>query len=170
MMDVLSEAELGRMQPYEMKEIEYFFEVSTHPNPEQRVVSRIDWLSPADYTLSDCSNGQLEIAAKTFFAKAIQYLGCNLLKCLLGMMQQLETAASSVAETGQKVSLISTSLDIGRTIVRSTSNNKQELKKVEYLREAIVDTCRYVISSCPGFVGLCLISNIIFQFNLFDFL
>jgi hypothetical protein len=118
MLEGLHEAQFNRPDSANvMPEVENFFQLSPHPNPEVKVLGRIDWLPRVACTISE-HNGQLEAPTKTCLAKATEFLGRNVLKNLMLIMQWFTQAATSVTtNTHQKVAHISTSLQIGRDLL-----------------------------------------------------
>lgn len=74
----------------EMTEIvESFFDLLPHPNPEMRVVQRVDWLKRGDYNKSANKNDQFEVEREVYVTKATAYLGYQLVDNMIGIVDRI---------------------------------------------------------------------------------
>lgn len=69
--------------------VESFFDLLPHPNPEIRVVQRVDWLNKGDYSKSANKNDQFEVKREVYVAKAISYLGYQLVDNMIGLVDRI---------------------------------------------------------------------------------
>lgn len=89
MLDVLSAAELNRpYQTAKLQAVEDLFQVHSHPNPEMKVIQRIDWLNRSDYKPSAGKIGQIEVRRDVFLAKAIAFLGRQVVSIMMGVVDR----------------------------------------------------------------------------------
>jgi hypothetical protein len=70
------------------QQIQEFFQISSHPNPEIKIVHRLDWLSWDDYKTSATNTSQIEVSTEVFIKKAREFLGRQLLSCMIGIVER----------------------------------------------------------------------------------
>lgn len=118
MLDVLSAAELNRpILSGKIQQVEDFFQVFPHPNPEMKVVQRVDWLDKADYKPSVTRIGQLEIHRNVFFNKAIAFLGRTVTSILIGIVDRFAQLSLVANTPDSKAQQILGALDLGKEIL-----------------------------------------------------
>eukprot|EP00026_Physarum_polycephalum_P000228 Phypoly_transcript_00228.p1 GENE.Phypoly_transcript_00228~~Phypoly_transcript_00228.p1 ORF type:complete len:1460 (+),score=271.79 Phypoly_transcript_00228:484-4380(+) len=117
-LDVLSAAELNR--PFltaKMQQVEEFFQVHPHPNPEMKVVQRIDWLDKEDYKPSVTRIGQLEVRRDVFLVRAIAFLGRSVVTNLIGIVGRFMQLANSATSQDERLRAIFEAIGWGKEIV-----------------------------------------------------
>ena len=104
MLDVLSAAELNRpFSATKMQQVEELFQVEPHPNPEMKVIQRIDWLAKADYKLSVARVGQLEVRRDIFLMRAIAFLGRQIVLNMIGIADRFAKQVYSSSAQNEKM-------------------------------------------------------------------
>jgi hypothetical protein len=117
MLDVLSAAELNRpFLPAKMQLVEALFQILSHPNPEMKVVYRLDWLDKEDYKPSVVKIGQLEIRRDVFLARAIAFLGRSVVSSMIGIVDRMSTQPPATTQDG-KVKAIFEAVEFGKEIL-----------------------------------------------------
>ncbi len=81
-----------------MEQVEQLFETKPHPNPFNKLISDNIAILLGIEPLYDGS-GFTEIPARNFFAKAIEYLGTNIVSIMISLMQ-IHLQSSTVTAMG----------------------------------------------------------------------
>jgi hypothetical protein len=117
MLDVLSAATLNR--PFlltKVQLVEDFFQILSHPNPEMKVVCRIDWLDKVDYKPSVSKTGQLEVRRDVFLKRAIAFLGHSVVSSMIGIVDRMSNLPPATTQDG-KVKAIFEAVEFRKEIV-----------------------------------------------------
>jgi hypothetical protein len=118
MLEALSAYEFNRpFHPTKMQQVEDLFQIQHHPNPEMKVVQRIDWLDKADYKLSVSRVGQLEVRRDVFVVRAIAFLGRMVVSNMIGIVHRYAQLAYSAVTQDAKVRAIFEAIGLGKDIL-----------------------------------------------------
>ena len=118
MLDVLSAAEFNRpFQASKIQRIEDLLHVRQHPNPEMKVVQRIDWLDKADYKLSVAVSGQLEVRRDVFLQRATTFLGRQVVSNMIGIADQFAQRPDFATSPEAKTKSIFEAISWGKEIL-----------------------------------------------------
>lgn len=118
MLNALSAAELNRpYQAVKMQIVEDFFQVQSHPNPEMRIIQRVDWLARTDYKSTVGKEGQMEVRRDVFLTKAIAFLGRKVVSTIMAVVDRYHAHLfNSATDHSAKILAIFETMNFGKEI------------------------------------------------------
>jgi hypothetical protein len=105
-----------------MQQIEELFQLSIHPNPEMKIVHRLDWLTREDYNVSATKPGHFEVKEEVFIKNATKFLGRELVKCMIGIIDRMARSHTSISMFNDKINILFDAMQLSEEVLRVTTS------------------------------------------------